>query len=193
MTTAFPWLVIGGFAGAATLFYYMTGDAEAAGPDIAPREPKVIPPPNGPSKLPTDEPEEDDEVLPPNLFFVDSVAVEDAVSSMALQQSGTKEGIVLAIYRPAAGDIIRPEMVIAATSFPDVTFLVYPEAVSKQMNPTAIVPHACGPYDIVSLQGFPTVLTQQGFTWGSATVHCVAAPNALELRAALSTTADSVV
>lgn len=197
MTGALPWLVLGSFAGAAALYHvYGMGDADAATPTPTPddnRRPTVITPGGPPrpgSKLPTDDPEAE---IPPNLFFVSSLEAEAAVADAALSQGRGNEGMVLVIYRGLAQEIVGPELMIAATSFPNVTFLVYPEDISRQINATAIVHYTCSSADIVSVQGFSTKLTPQGTSWENVAVQCVSQANALELRAALATAADRVV
>lgn len=197
---ALPFFLFGGVTVAALMSYFLLEDAEAS-PGPLKRDPKPVPGPGtgtpAPgSKLPTEptgDPEESpEEQLPPNLFIVNSLATEASVAASALQQGQGREGVVLVFYRPAAAEIIVPEVVIAASSYPDATFLVYPEDLAAQLNPNALVSASCGPNDIVSVQGFPTVLTPAGPEWGPSVDTCVAQPDALELRAALSTAADGI-
>lgn len=144
-----------------------------------------------------EEPEEPEPELPDNMFLVQSPGEADFKAGLALEQGLGREGLVMVVYTPAVADTIPPEAIIAATSFPDVTFLFYPESIAKAINAKAAVDFACGPTNNAVVNAFPTVLGPGGAGYGpqpAAAPWCVSgAGGALELRAALSTASDALV
>lgn len=223
--TAFPWLVIGGIT-AATIVYTLMGDASAAESDDdgpKPKRPPLDPDfaancaseggitlfstevndwvcrigssdtsqTDAGKQQPDPEPE-----MPENLFVVESSGEADFKAGLALEQGLGREGLVMVVYKPTLGGAVPPEAMIAATSFPDVTFIFYPEAIAEAINAKAAVDFACRPTDSAVVNAFPTVIGAGGAGYGpqpAAAPWCVAGSSALELRAAISTAADSIV